>query len=409
MLNNNILRKHVCVIHAYSMLSVLQRKIFNVLLYKAIQVKTDGNHFSKNINFSHESMIVECEMSISELIKHLHYNSNNSQYLKESIDMLASLKIEWNILKDKVPSHISFLNLRVLHGSPTFFQNGTFNFSFHKYMLECVNNPDIYGSIDIDLQADFESKYGHALYENSTRFVNMQKNKIINLDMFRKLLGVDDQKYQSMRELNRNVIKPAVEEVNDRADFIVNLESIRSGRKVTGFELNIKKKNNTITLNQTKVDSIIDTKKEIFNHFGVINSNVLNSILRNYTTEYIHQKISYTKEFAKKNVDGLYPVPYFISALKNDYQSKNLNRIEKCEIKVCKNDFKIWEEKFVNLQLDLNRWKKNLQVVIDGGKNQLIANTEKIVLKCEQALRDHLSQKHLFADDEEGNDKVCSI
>ena len=159
--------------------------------------------------------------------------------------MLASLKIEWNLLKDKVSSNVSFLNLRILHGPPTFFQDGSFNFSFHKLILEFVDHPDVYGSIDIDLQAEFESKYGHSLYENSTRFLNMQKGKVLQLDTFRKLLGIGDEKYQSMRELSRIVIKPALEEVNDIANFIVGLQTVRTGRKIIGFELavNPKKKN----------------------------------------------------------------------------------------------------------------------------------------------------------------------
>ena len=99
------------------------------------------------------------------------------------------------MLKDKAPTDISFLNLRILHGSPTFYQDNTLNFSFHKVMLDLVDNPTVYGTIDVDLQSEFESKYGHALYENSTRFINLQKNKIIQLETFRKILGVQEDKY----------------------------------------------------------------------------------------------------------------------------------------------------------------------------------------------------------------------
>jgi hypothetical protein len=160
----------------------LQRKIVNVLLYEAIKGNNRVNHES--------SVAVECHIPFSSLCKAVKFNSNNTQYLKEAIDGLASLKIEWNLLKDKVPTDISFLNLRVLHGAPTFYQDNTLNFSFHKIMLDLVDNPSIYGTLDVDLQSDFESKYGHALYENSTRFINLQKNKIIPLDTFRKILGV---------------------------------------------------------------------------------------------------------------------------------------------------------------------------------------------------------------------------
>src|ERR1700722_15863688 len=162
MLAGKKIKKHVAIIHAYSLMSVLQRKIVNVLLYEAI--KGDGCLHHK------ESISVECRIPFHNVCKAVKFNSNNTQYLKEAIDGLASLKIEWNLLKDKVPTDISFLNLRVLHGAPTFYQDNTLNFSFHKIMLDLVENPSIYGTLDIDLQSDFESKYSHALYENSTRF-----------------------------------------------------------------------------------------------------------------------------------------------------------------------------------------------------------------------------------------------
>ncbi|HAU0145196.1 TPA: replication initiation protein, partial [Legionella pneumophila] len=241
------IRKHVTIIHAYSLMSVLQRKIVNVLLYEAI--KGDGR-----INNHQNSVAVECNMPFSKLLKAVKFNSNNTQYLKESIDGLASLKIEWNLLKDKVPTDISFLNLRVLHGAPTFYQDNTINFSFHKIMLDLLVNPSIYGTIDVDLQSEFESKYGHALYENSTRFINLQKNKIISLDTFRKILGVPEDKYPSMRELTRNVISPSLEEVNDRANFAVSLDPIRVGRKITGFEVLVKNKKNTIISEVSCID-----------------------------------------------------------------------------------------------------------------------------------------------------------
>jgi len=49
-------------------------------------------------------------------------------------------------------------------------------------MLNFIGSPSIYGTIDLELQSQFESKYGHSLYENSTRFLNLQKGKIIPLD-----------------------------------------------------------------------------------------------------------------------------------------------------------------------------------------------------------------------------------
>ena len=44
-----------------------------------------------------------------------------------------------------------------------------------------------------------------------------------------------------MRELTRNVIKPSLEEVDDRAGFVVNIENVR-GMKVTDLKYRLKVK-----------------------------------------------------------------------------------------------------------------------------------------------------------------------
>ena len=107
-----ILRKHVAIIHAYSMMSTLQRKIANVLFYEAINNKTDSDN--------QNSVSVETTMAFSKLARVVNFNSNNNQYLKEAIDGLASLTIEWNLLKDKSTFGI-FIDGRLGFISPTSF------------------------------------------------------------------------------------------------------------------------------------------------------------------------------------------------------------------------------------------------------------------------------------------------
>ncbi len=385
MLTERIIRKHVAIIHAYSMMSALQRKIVNVLLYTAM---CDEGRVGPG-----DSVAVECRMPFSNLSKAVKFNSNNTQYLKEAIDGLASLKIEWNLLKDKAPSDISFLNLRVLHGSPTFYQDGIFNFSFHKLMLDLVGNPSIYGTIDLDIQSQFESKYGHSLYENSTRFVNLQKSKVIQLDTFRKLLGVHEKKYPSMRELTRNVIKPSIEEVNDRANFVVSLDNIKMGRKITGFELSVERKSRTSQPNnQTEVNGMGVAKKAIKLAFGKISEAVLNNILSKHPESYIFEKITYTKKHAKKEKTGLYPIPYFISALRDDYKLSAQQKDSSVQPEVPDEEH-AWREKLNLLQADLNHWNGRLAFAKAGNKPSLVENTKMIVLKCEEKLQQHLLEK----------------
>lgn len=382
MLAEKTIRKHVSIIHAYSLMSMLQRKIVNVLLYEAIK----GKNRQKNSN----SVAVECQMPFSILSKAIKFNSNNNQYLREAIDGLASLKIEWNLLKDKTPTDISFLNLRILHGSPTFYKDNTFAFSFHKVMLDLASNPAVYGTIDVDLQSKFESKYSHSLYENSTRLINLQKNKVIELDIFRKILGVPEDKYTNARELTRNVIAPSIEEVNDRSDFVVSLDTIKNGRKTTGFEVSIKSKKKAIitndVLNSPKHEKV---NTEIKKEFGVISESVLNNILNSYSEEYLLEKIAYTKRYAKKENSGFYPIPYFISAIKHDYKFKEVSQQQDGGDKI-EDEFIAWNEKLWLLQSDLRHWEGRLAQANDSKKESDIKAIQSVVYNCQEKIKHHL-------------------
>ena len=382
MLAEKKLRKHVSIIHAFSQMSVLQRKLLNVLLYEAFK----SIDVAKN-----NSVAVECQIPLSTLIKSINFNSNNTKYLKEAMDQLASLKIEWNLLKDKVPSDISFLNLRILHGSPTFYCNNTVNFSFHKIFLNLINRPDIYGTIDVDLQSQFESKYSHSLYENGTRFVNLYQNKVIQLDVFRKILGVPEDKYLNMREFNRSVIQPAIEEVNDRSDFTVELQGQKVGKKICAFEISAKARKIKNINEAIPEPTHSKIKEEIFYTFGTVNKNVLGSIFLNYSEEYIFNKIAYTKKYAKKEQSGYYPIPYFISALKNDYSVKENNESKK-EVLITekKSD---WDIKLEYLQSDLRYWEKRLDYFKSTSNTHQINVTTDIVATCNKKLKLHLENK----------------
>jgi plasmid replication initiation protein len=379
MFSEKCLRKHVSIIHAYSMMSALQRKIVNVLLYEAAE---------KNKNDDSSSVSIECSLSLSKVAREARFNSKNTQYLKEAIDGLASLKIEWNLLKDRAPTDVSFLNLRVLHGSPTFYQEGVFKFSFHKLMLELVENPAIYGTIDLDLQSRFESKYSHSLYENSSRFVNLQKEKTIHVDIFRKMLGVDGDKYKSMREFSRNVLKPAIEEVNDRADFLVNIENIKQGKSIVGFNFSVNEKIDTAKTKSLFLDE--NLKQAIFECFGEINKTVLQNLLKKYDAEYILEKIHYTKKHAKKEKSGAYPVAYFISACKYDYKSdEEKSNIKKAPPSQSK-EFNEWEQKNADLRGKLLHLNRLLDYSKSSDNAAVIDDIHESIQKIEIEFKDHI-------------------
>lgn len=384
-----ILRKHVSIIHSNSDVTILQRKIINALLHEATKEKYKSTEGLVAIDFC---------MPLSTLSKAINFNSNNTKYLKESIDKLALLTVAWNLLKDKAPENISFLNLRFLQGSPTFYQDGTFVFSFHKFFIDLLNNPSVYGSIDLDVQSWFESKYSHSLYENSTRLVNLQqKYKFIEISVFKMLLGVNDDSYDGTAELTRSIITPALEEVNDRADFLVTIEKVKEGRRVIGFNLsavkkdkNNKKSSELIELEQGKQEACQEIKRMLGKYFGKINEKILLNIFQNYSEEYILEKMHYTIERAKKETTGLYPIPYFMSALKNDYRSNKIKTLEITAEDLTDNVMKNWENVRDALEIDLAHCRQTQSRYLKSTTDDnILQSAQKMIDDCERKLREH--------------------
>ena len=382
-ISSGVVRKHVTLIHVFSSMSCLQRKILNVLVSEC---NTNNAIPADDMADGREFVI-----SLSTLLSKTKFNSKNTTYFKEAIDSLASLKVEWNLLKDRAPSDISFLNLRLLHGSPTFRVDGTVQVSFHKFSLRLLESPDIYGTIDLDVQCDFESKYSHSLYENCTRFVNMNKGKIIQLDTFRKALSVPINKFESMREFNRNVLLVAQEEVNDRADFTVQLKKVKTGRKVTALELNVVRKQKAVVKNNKAVDKESKICQEVKSKFPNIKDRILDDILSRYSTEYIKEKIDYTIFMKKPDVNNNYPLAYFISALKDDYKlSSKKNNSKEQIVSTTKNNRTNWNFKHQLLISNLNHWLNNLKTLEQKmNPGPALENVKNIVNKCKEELKSH--------------------
>lgn len=86
--------------------------------------------------------------------------------------------------------------------------------------------------------ASLQSGHSIRLYELLMRF-NATNSRVISLDDFRSALGLDD-KYKQFKILNRDVIKPSVEELNQRSDLVITYETIKKGRNVAALAFTFK-------------------------------------------------------------------------------------------------------------------------------------------------------------------------
>ncbi|MEZ9594467.1 replication initiation protein [Shewanella sp. 10N.261.52.F9] len=86
--------------------------------------------------------------------------------------------------------------------------------------------------------AELQSSHSIRLYELLMRF-NSTGERIISLKDFKSSLGLSS-KYPLFKDLNKWVIKPAVSELNQRSDLIIELETIKKGRTVTALSFTFK-------------------------------------------------------------------------------------------------------------------------------------------------------------------------
>lgn len=89
--------------------------------------------------------------------------------------------------------------------------------------------------------ASLQSGHSIRLYELLMKF-NSTGERVIYLDDFKSALGISD-KYPEFKVLNRDVIKPAIEELNDRSDLIIKFDTIKKGRTIVALIFEFKQNN----------------------------------------------------------------------------------------------------------------------------------------------------------------------
>jgi len=86
--------------------------------------------------------------------------------------------------------------------------------------------------------ASLQSSHSIRLHELLQRF-NDKNYRVITIDDFRSALGLGD-KYPEFKILNRAVIKPSIDELNQRSDLVIEYDTIKKGRTVTALAFTFK-------------------------------------------------------------------------------------------------------------------------------------------------------------------------
>jgi hypothetical protein len=215
-------KKHVAAIHVSGKLTLLQRKLSNVLLLNAYDTLTSQARH---------------QIDARTLCLMIGYNSNDMETLKQSLKGLAETVAEWDMLDEKgqqewgVSSLLSYAKLK----------GGICEYAYSPALADKLHDPKVFALINLNIQRRFTSGHALALYENCYRFVRTGSTGWWGMDLFRRLMGLDGSSYyESYKHLNAKVIKPAVAEVNKTSNIEITPEVRNRGRTVTDIRFLIK-------------------------------------------------------------------------------------------------------------------------------------------------------------------------
>ena len=213
-------------IQIQSKISLLQRRAWNVLLANAYsELQTAEIH----------------RVSVVELATKLGYNSNDLDYLKETLEALGACQVKWNLLNKDKKKKWGFANLL----ASAEIENGICTYAFAPHLRHQLYNPRIYAKLNLRLQNRFKSQYALVLWEVCFDYFDTDRDQgetpLIPLETFRELMGIEAGEYQTFKALNQFVIKPAIKEINDLTDYHVEIEQKRIGRRIGELKFRIKR------------------------------------------------------------------------------------------------------------------------------------------------------------------------
>lgn len=254
------------LIDASYKLSLIEHRLYNYLLSKIkksdpnwMMVSINVKEFADKFNIEHKAIYAEVRKAARSLqnsqitIKTSKNKSSKSRSNEEPylyVSWLASAQYDNGILEAE------------------------FSQKLEPYILELKSN---FTKCNIDELSKFSSVYAIKLYQVLKRYAEFDYNvKEFSIEEFRFALALGN-KYPKFSNLKIRVIDSALDEINNKSDITITMNTLKKGKKVTGMKFIVNPKVNKpkevkVAKKEPKVDdSLIVTVKTLL---GTIMSEV---------------------------------------------------------------------------------------------------------------------------------------
>lgn len=372
------LKKHINAIHCTNNLTLLQRKLFNALLFNAYPNLLQQSQF---------------EVPARRLCQLIGYNSNDYDKLKKALMALMTIVIEWNVIDYSTTTPQGKWRASSALASAKL-ESGICTYEYSSLMRELLYHPEIYGRLNMATLSKFKSSYGLALYENCIRYQSLPQTPWFTLDVFRKLMGVFDDKYPVFKDFKKRVLNIAMEEVNEHSSMILTPEIKRQNQQVTSIRFKLKSKSQTSLVVNSKHEHEDHLVGVLMNEFQ-LSPEVITDIFSKYEMHYISEKVQLilnSESYRLGKIRGI--AGYLIEAIKKDYQvAKSSQEIVSAQRRK-KNDKEVEQKRaLADLEHLQDLYKNYVTAAIDDYVEKL---ADKDKLNLLQDFEELLTKEHSF-------------
>ena len=214
-------------------LTVLARKVYNVMLYHAQHQGAEQPVFRARLR---------------DVIQSLEFNSNNTEVLKEHLRQMVTTKVEW---QSPSTGEGARWGVSALIAHAQIYRDAgevMLEWSYAPNIKAALLDPERYARIALAFQSSLKSMGGLVLYEICSRYVDNPGGVTARQPWpwWRPVLtGVPEGQgsaYDEWKYFKRDVIKPAVAEVNTHTDLIVEAIEYRRGRVMLDLQFKVSRK-----------------------------------------------------------------------------------------------------------------------------------------------------------------------
>lgn len=223
-------------------LSLLTRKVFNVMMYHAQELRMPGHNAPIDTPAAKKYFWIP----LADLAREAAYDSKDTEYLKQQLDELQNIKLlmendrQWT--SERLVASVTLVNPQGLkkHSGQVWF-----GYAFPPEVHELVMAPGTYTRFSIFYQGLLRSGSALALYEVCRRYATNPSRVTISETYehwFGVLTGnpiVRNAEPTPYKYFKRDVIKPALAEINALTDITVELIEHKKGRRVERLQFRV--------------------------------------------------------------------------------------------------------------------------------------------------------------------------